>query len=164
MDILYEKFRKKIARTDTSFTRSLLDEINWDARLIGIKGSRGVGKTTLLLQYIKLFLSNKFSKTLYVSLDDIWFSEHKLTELVDTFEKEGGEHLFLDEVHKYPQWSIEIKNIYDDHPDLQIIFTGSSLLEILNARADLSRRAITYTMQGLSFREFLANMNKLHQT
>lgn len=156
MDILYEKFRKKIARTDTSFTRSLLDEINWDARLIGIKGSRGVGKTTLLLQYIKLFLSNKFSKTLYVSLDDIWFSEHKLTELVDTFEKEGGEHLFLDEVHKYPQWSIEIKNIYDDHPDLQIIFTGSSLLEILNARADLSRRAITYTMQGLSFREFLA--------
>ncbi|ASB50972.1 ATP-binding protein [Alkalitalea saponilacus] len=156
MEILQEKFRKKIARTDLRFTRNILDEINWDARLIGIKGARGVGKTTLLLQYIKLFLSNKLSKTLYVSMDDIWFSEHKLTQLVDTFVKEGGEFLFLDEVHKYPQWSIEIKNIYDDYPDLKIIFTGSSLLEILNARADLSRRAITYTMQGLSFREFLA--------
>lgn len=156
MDTLKEKFRKKISRTDTKFTRGIINEIHWDARLIGIKGSRGVGKTTLLLQYIKLFLTGKMQNTLYVSLDDIWFTENKLIHLADTFVKEGGTHLFLDEVHKYPQWSTEIKNIYDDFPELQVVFTGSSLLEILNARADLSRRAISYTMQGLSFREFLS--------
>jgi predicted AAA+ superfamily ATPase len=132
-----------------------MEEISWDARLIGIKGARGVGKTTLMLQNIKKYLRIDHS-VLYVSLDQIWFSENRLTELVDFFVKQGGKHLFLDEVHKYPEWSRELKNIYDDHPGLQIVFTGSSLLEILNARADLSRRAIVYTMQGLSFREYLA--------
>jgi len=108
----------------------------------------------LILQYIKKFLAADES-TLYVSLDNLWFSQNSLTELTDEFVKKGGKNLFLDEVHKYPNWSQEIKNIYDDYPTLKIIFTGSSLLEILNARADLSRRAIIYTMQGLSFREFL---------
>ena len=155
MDKLIEKYRKKVDRTDISFVRSILSEINWDARLIGIKGSRGVGKTTLLLQYIKLNLDSDLSSVLYVSLDDIWFSDNSLTGLVDNFVKQGGKYLFLDEVHKYPQWSVEVKNIYDDYPGLKVIFTGSSLLEILNARADLSRRAVVYSMQGLSFREFL---------
>ncbi len=154
MNSLIEKFRKKIKLVSTDFSRSLMDEINWNARLIGIKGARGVGKTTLLLQYIKKHLPLD-SSVLYVSLDDIWFSEHKLVDLADTFTKKGGKYLFLDEVHKYPDWSKEIKNIYDDHPDLHLVFTGSSLLEILNARADLSRRALTYQLQGLSFREYL---------
>jgi predicted AAA+ superfamily ATPase len=155
MEQLLEKFRKRIALTQTNFVRSIISQINWEARLIGLKGARGVGKTTLLLQYIKLELHSELDTTLYVSLDNIWFTEHKLVDLVDEFVKKGGKYLFLDEVHKYPNWSIEIKNIYDDYPELKVVFTGSSLLEILNARADLSRRAVIYNMQGLSFREFL---------
>ena len=155
MDKLIEKFRKKIAQTDIRFSRSLMNDIAWNSRLIGIKGARGIGKTTLILQYIKLHLRDELESVLYVSLDDIWFSEHRLVNLAENFVKHGGKYLFLDEVHKYPQWSVEIKNLYDDYPELKIIFTGSSLLEILNARADLSRRAVIYTMQGLSFREYL---------
>ncbi len=155
MELLVEKYLKKISLTEVRFVRSIMSDINWNARLIGIKGARGVGKTTLLLQYIKLHLLSEIQSTLYVSLDSIWFSEHKLIDLVDKFVKRGGRYLFLDEVHKYPQWSIEIKNLYDDYPELKVVFTGSSLLEILNARSDLSRRAVVYTMQGLSFREYL---------
>ncbi len=155
MDQLIEKYRKKIAITQTRFVRSIMFEINWNARLIGIKGARGVGKTTLLLQYIKLHFMSDIQSALYVSLDNIWFSDHKLVDLVDSFVKKGGKYLFLDEVHKYPNWSVELKNIYDDYPELKLVFTGSSLLEILNARADLSRRAVVYSMQGLSFREYL---------
>ncbi len=154
MDYLKEKFRKKLTRVSLSFIRSIIEEIEWDARLIGIKGARGVGKTTLMLQYIKKHYKHDDS-VLYVSLDDIWFSDHRLTELTDDFVKKGGRYLFLDEVHKYPDWSIEIKNIYDDYPELHIVFTASSMLEILDARADLSRRAVIYKMQGLSFREYL---------
>jgi predicted AAA+ superfamily ATPase len=156
MEKLFEKFIQKLQLVSTDFTRSIINEINWKTRLIGIKGARGIGKTTLLLQYIKLNHSNELEKTLYISLDSIWFSNNSLIDLVESFIKKGGKYLFLDEVHKYPNWSQEIKNMYDDYTDLQIVFTGSSLLEILNARADLSRRAIIYTMQGLSFREYIA--------
>ncbi len=156
MDRLIEKFRKKIARTDTSFIRSIKDKLLSDSRLIGIKGSRGVGKTTLFLQFIKTSLQNELNNTLYISLDDIWFSGNSLSELADNFYKRGGKYLFIDEVHKHPDWSVIIKNIYDDYPELKIYFIGSSLLEILNSRADLSRRAIVYEMQGLSFREYLS--------
>ena len=136
------------------FQRSLIDDIQWGARLIGIKGARGTGKTTLMLQHIKHQFPD-LQPVLYVSLDDLWFADNSLTALADQFVKQGGHHLFLDEVHKYPNWSRSIKNLYDDYPDLSIVFTGSSLLEILNARADLSRRAIVYELQGLSFREYL---------
>jgi len=154
MDQLYEKHHRKIRHTTSHFVRGIMNNIRWDARLIGIRGARGVGKTTLLLQYLKNNFSNN-NTALYISLDNIWFAENSLNELADDFVKKGGTHLFLDEVHKYPDWSQEIKNIYDDYPDIKIVFTGSSLLEILNARADLSRRAVVYTMQGLSYREFL---------
>lgn len=159
MERLFETFIKKLLITDTTFVRSLMDEIEWKARLIGIRGARGVGKTTLLLQYIKLHLP--MDKTvLYASVDNIWFSEHKLYDLATDFSKRGGKYLFLDEVHKYPNWSQELKNIYDDFPELQVVFTGSSLLEILNAKSDLSRRAVVYEMQGFSFREYLnRNLN-----
>lgn len=155
MEFLFEQFQQKLKHTSTDFVRSIMDEIHWDARLIGIKGARGIGKTTLLLQYIKLHLSNFLGQTLYVSLDDIWFNHHSLIELVRDFERQGGQYLFLDEVHKYSGWAQELKNIYDSYPNLKIVFTGSSLLEILNARADLSRRAVVYTMQGFSFREYI---------
>lgn len=154
MDSLYQKFYKKIELVSLDFKRNLMEQIQWDARLIGIKGARGVGKTTLLLQYIKENLPINES-TLYVSLDNIWFAENKLSTLTEDFVKRGGKYLFLDEVHKYPNWSQELKNIYDDYPELKVVFTGSSLLEILNARADLSRRAVVYTLQGLSYREYL---------
>lgn len=154
MDFLFERSQQKLKQTPVAFVRGIMDTIHWDARLIGIRGARGVGKTTLLLQYIKKHCPRDH-RSLYVSLDNLWFAEHKLHALADQFVKQGGQYLFLDEVHKYPNWSQEIKNIYDDHPGLKMVFTGSSLLEILNARADLSRRAVTYEMQGLSFREYL---------
>lgn len=152
---LYEKYQRLLNAIPMDFTRSLMDHIHWEARLIGIKGARGVGKTTLLLQYIKKNLPND-SLTLYVSLDNIWFAENSLISMVDQFVKQGGRYLFLDEVHKYPNWSQELKNIYDDYPDLKIVFTGSSMLEIINARADLSRRVVVYTLPGLSYREYLS--------
>lgn len=155
MERLIELFRNRLALVTTQLSRSLMSEIQWDARLIGIKGARGVGKTTLMLQYIKQQLSNELNVTLYVSLDHLWFTENTLVDLADTFVKRGGKHLFLDEVHKYENWAQELKNIYDAYPTLKVVFTGSSLLEILNARADLSRRAIVYHLQGLSFREYL---------
>jgi predicted AAA+ superfamily ATPase len=130
-----------------------MHEINWNDRLIGIKGGRGIGKTTLLLQYHKIRLQNE--KALYVSLDDFYFTTHKLYEVAEDFYNLGGRYLLVDEVHRYPGWANEIKLLYDDLPDLKIIFTGSSILEISKARADLSRRAIIYTMAGLSFREYL---------
>lgn len=156
MEALFEKFQQKLLYTPLDFVRSAIREIDWNARLIGIKGARGIGKTTLLLQYIKLYLSEFKAETLYVSLDSIWFNTHTLVDLASDFEKKGGKYLFLDEVHRYEGWAQELKNIYDDYPHLKIVFTGSSLLEILNARADLSRRAVVYTMQGFSFREYLS--------
>lgn len=157
MDILIEKHIQKLNNTNLNFIRGIINEIDSNARLIGLKGARGVGKTTFLLQYIK---KNNLStdEALYLSMDNYWFTSNRLLDLTDNFAKRGGRYLFLDEVHKYHDWAQELKNIYDDYPNLKVIFTGSSLLEILNARADLSRRAIIYKMQGLSFREYL-NMN-----
>ncbi|MDR1739531.1 MAG: AAA family ATPase [Bacteroidales bacterium] len=160
METLVEKSFQKVRDVDTRFIRSVMDDIDWSDRLIGIRGARGVGKTTLFLQRIKKELGNT-NQVLYVSLDNLWFAEHSLLDLVDSFVKRGGKFLFLDEVHKYPNWSQAIKNIYDDYPHLKVVFTGSSLLEILNARADLSRRAIMYNIQGLSFREYLNITQKL---
>lgn len=154
MDSLFSVFTAKYGRVSTQFVRGLEQEIEWNAPLIGIRGARGVGKTTLLLQHIKL--RHKLNQTvLYASVDNIWFNAHSIYELATEFAKRGGRWLYLDEVHKYPNWSQELKNIYDDLPDLHVVFTGSSLLQILNSRSDLSRRAVVYEMQGFSFREYL---------
>ena len=135
--------------------------IDWDNRFIGIKGSRGIGKTTLLLQYIRLnFKPDK--SVLYVSLDHLYFLENTLYDLVSDFYKKGGLFIAIDEVHKYSNWAIEIKNIYDDMPNLRLVFTGSSLLHIQQAKADLSRRVVVYSMPGLSFREFLQFETKIN--
>jgi predicted AAA+ superfamily ATPase len=154
MESLIIKSDRLVQDTNVSFIRYLYHNIEWNNRLIGIVGAKGTGKTTLLLQYLKQNFDEK-SKSLYVSLDDIWFSTHTLSELAEQFYLLGGTHLFLDEVHKYKNWDIEIKNIYDSYRSLTIVFTGSSMLEIFEASVDFSRRAIVYVLRGLSFREFL---------
>ena len=154
MDTLLFRYHYLLKETDTGFLRYLHGIIPWDDRMIAIVGSRGVGKTTLLLQHIKLHLP--VEKTLYVSADDLYFSDHSLFDLARQFHQLGGEHLFIDEVHKYANWSQELKNIYDAIPQLQVVFTGSSILDIHHGASDLSRRVLTFTLHGMSFREYLA--------
>ena len=151
-------FLAKIRKVDTKVVRYLYEKFNWDARLIGIKGARGVGKTTLLLQRIKLAYK-KMDNVFYVSLDNLWFQSHSLPELVDWLYQHGIRNLFLDEVHKYSDWATVIKNLHDTYDDLRIVYTGSSMLEIDHSRVDLSRRQTLYTLQGLSFREYLVISN-----
>ena len=154
MDRLYNISTKLVESTPMDFKRFLITEVAWDQKLIGISGARGSGKTVLLLQQLgKLLAEGK--KALYVSLDDIYFSEHRLIYFAEEFEKNGGEYLFLDEVHKYKNWSQELKNIYDSLTDIKVVFTSSSALEIYKGSHDLSRRVLMYKLQGLSFREFL---------
>ena len=153
MKTLYHKFETLLQSTTTEFKRYLYDRISWNSRMIGIIGARGVGKTTMILQYIKENLDSKTA--LYVSADDMYFSENRLVDIADSFYKNAGKYLFIDEIHKYTDWSRELKNIYDSFPTLQIVFTGSSVLDILKGSADLSRRAIVYKLEGLSFREYL---------
>ena len=153
MEQLYEFFTRKLKSTPTDFLRYKYNQIKWQGRFWGLVGPRGVGKSTMLLQYIKLHLNIK--DTLYVSADQLYFSEHKLVELADHFVKMGGKHLFIDEIHKYEGWSRELKQIYDSYDDLQVVISGSSILDIYKGLADLSRRVPIYHMQGLSFREYL---------
>ncbi|MCQ2202196.1 MAG: AAA family ATPase [Bacteroidales bacterium] len=153
MDKLQNRFNIMLADTPTGFHRYMWDNIDWSDRLIGLKGPRGVGKTTILLQYAKEKLDR--STTLLVNADDLYFSSHTLVDLADEFARMGGKVLMIDEVHKYQEWSRELKLIYDYHRNLQVVFTGSSILDIEEGEADLSRRVVPYDMQGLSFREYL---------
>jgi len=145
--------KEQLNLVSTEFKRYKYNQIEWNLRLVGLVGPRGVGKSTMVLQHIKETMMDE--KTLYVSADHSYFATHTLISLADTFVKDGGEHLYIDEVHKYEGWSKELKQIYDSHPKLKVMFTGSSVLDILAGEADLSRRAVQYDMQGLSFREFL---------
>lgn len=153
---LYRTSVRLVGQTTSSFHRYLYDKINWASRLVVIKGARGVGKTTMMLQSIKERFAGHPQRALYVSLDNLWFANHSLTEVVEYHYTHGGTHLFIDEVHKYPSWQTLVKNIYDEYPDLHVAFTGSSMLKIDNSKADLSRRMSDYTLHGLSFREFLS--------
>ena len=155
MERLFKTYGRLLAETDLSFTRYLYETINWDNRLIVIKGAKGVGKTTMLLQHIKRCFPD-VRKALYASVDNLWFSTHSILDLAEYHYTHGGTHLFLDEVHKYQGWEQEIKNIYDSYPKLQIVVTGSSMLKLEQSLiADLSRRHRLYTLEGLSFREYL---------
>ncbi len=156
MEILYEFHDNLLRNVSDSFFRYLLDTINWDQRMLAIKGPRGSGKTTLMLQYIRYRLNKPREEVLYLTADHYWFYTHNLVETAEAFYKNGGRYLFIDEVHKYPQWSRELKNIYDGYPSLRIVFSSSSALDIYRGEADLSRRVITYELPGLSFREFLS--------
>lgn len=158
---LFNNYHRKITKVDLRFKRYLYSQINWDARIISIKGARGVGKTTMLLQHILENYKN-IDQTLYVSLDDLWFTTHSLIELVDWADQHGIRRLYLDEVHRYELWSETIKNIYDNYPDMSIVYTSSSLLIPDSAKTDLSRRQTSYTLYGMSFREFLAFEGIIH--
>ena len=159
MERLFQTSNQLLAQVQTDFQRYIYQQINWKNRLIGLIGARGIGKTTLVLQHIKANLDPQ--KILYVTTEDFYFAQHRLTHLADEFVKAGGLHLVIDEIHKYPDWSRELKLIYDYHPNLQVVFTGSSVLDIKKGSADLSRRAIVYSMQGLSFREYLHLFHKI---
>jgi predicted AAA+ superfamily ATPase len=154
MEILLEQSERLVAATSVEYKRYLYNTIKWNSRLIGIKGARGTGKTTLLLQWIKE-LDLPADKAAYFSLDDLYFTVNSLKDTVTQFYKNGGEVLVLDEVHKYKNWSLEIKNIYDFFPSLKIVFTGSSIIDISKQEGDLSRRALMYELPGLSYREYL---------
>lgn len=153
METLIQISEQLLDATETGFKRYLFNHINWENRLIAITGARGTGKTTLMLQYIKEKAVG--NEMLYVSAEHLYFSAHPLLEFADEFYKQGGRALFIDEVHQYPNWAKEIKVIYDSYPKLKVVFTGSSILEINQGNADLSRRVVPYQLFGLSFREYL---------
>ena len=153
MEQLFEYFKRKLKETPTDLVRYKYNEIEWRGHALGLVGPRGVGKSTMLLQYIKMQLEEK--DTLYVSADHLYFASHTLVDLADRFYKMGGKHLFIDEIHRYEGWSVEVKQIFDSYSDVQLVISGSSILEITKGMADLSRRVPIYEMQGLSFREYL---------
>lgn len=154
MRTLVAKYRNLLKNVDTTYIRHTHDTITWNDRLIAILGARGVGKTTLVLQHIKLY--EDVDTTLFVFADDLWFSTHSLVELAEIFYTNGGKVLYIDEIHKYKNWSQEIKNIYDSYPQLKVRYTGSSILDLQRGSHDLSRRVLEYQMYGLSFREYVA--------
>ncbi|MBQ8222199.1 MAG: ATP-binding protein [Bacteroidales bacterium] len=153
MENLEKIYKKLLRETDTRFQRYLYQEIDWDNRIIGIRGARGVGKTTLMLQHIKKEMD--VSDVLYVNADDIYFSNHRLIDLAEKIVSKGIHHLYIDEIHKCKEWSKELKLIYDYYSELKIVFSGSSVLDLNKGTSDLSRRAVMYHLHGLSFREYL---------
>ena len=161
MNTLLEQSEYLLENTTLDFKRFLFNEISWKNRLTGIKGARGTGKTTLCLQWLKE-QNLTSSKAAYFSLDDLYFTNHSLKETIAQFHKQGGKILVLDEVHKYKNWSVEIKNVYDVYADLKIVFTGSSIIDISRQQGDLSRRAVMYELPGLSYREFLSMKYSMH--
>jgi uncharacterized protein len=154
LEALYPHHFTYLSSIKTKFRRDVHDEIDWDDRLIGIKGPKGVGKTTLILQHI-IEKFQKSTKALYVSMDSILVNNYSILQIAEGHINEGGTHLFIDEIHKYPEWSREIKTIYDLYPRLSVVFSGSSMLQIYTGAVDLSRRAVSYDIHGLSFREFI---------
>lgn len=153
MESLKQTYLMLLDATSTDFIRYLHDEINWDSRMVSVLGARGVGKTTMLLQHIKLH--EDIASSIYVTADDFYFSRHRLFDFAKQFYLNGGKKIFIDEVHKYPEWSRELKNIYDLIPGLQVVYTGSSILDLEKGGADLSRRKVSYKLAGLSFREYI---------
>jgi len=155
METLFRKHDRLLELTPTAIVRQWAKSINWDARMMSIRGQKGVGKSTMMLQYIKLHYNPLDRQVLYVSCDDNYFNSHTLLELAERFYLAGGKHLFLDEIHKYEDWSREVKEIYDFYPTMRVVLSGSSLLSLTEGNADLSRRCVNHDLQGLSFREFL---------
>ena len=155
MNELFRRHDLYLENVPMTYVRSMMDKIDWSTRLLIIKGPKGVGKSTLMLQYIKKTFEMGDRHVLYTSADNNYFSIHSLLEVAEKFHKVGGQHLFIDEVHKYPGWSVEIKEIYDLYKDMQVVLSGSSLIQLNDGQADLSRRLIHFDMPGLSYREFL---------
>lgn len=160
MNSMYDFSARVVEMVKAANIRPQIEWLKQNERLIGIKGSRGVGKTTLLLQYAKTLLKN--DSFVYISLDNLYFTENSLLNFADEFYKNGGKVLLIDEVHHYPNWSLELKNIYDLFPDLKVVYTGSSLLHLSKGLSDLSRRSVVYNLPGLSLREFINFSTKLN--
>jgi uncharacterized protein len=160
METIIELSNRRLKNTSMGFIRCIMNKIDWNDRLISIVGARGSGKTTLMLQFIKKNYGIG-TEAIYLSLDNIYFADNRLFNVADRFVKLGGKALFLDEVHKYPNWSIELKNIYDEFPELKVVFSGSSMLELFKSNGDLSRRVSTYHLPTLSFREFIEFEHKV---
>lgn len=160
---LYVNSARLVKGIDLSFKRYMYNVIDWSVPMLCIRGARGIGKTTMMLQRIKE-IRMRPSQALYITLDDLWFTDNRLVDLAEYHVTHGGTHLFIDEVHRYPfrTWSQELKNIYDRYPELKVVFSGSSMLQLDKSTADLSRRCIFYDMQGLSFREYLFLEHQLH--
>ena len=160
---IYRLSKDKIEETDTSLKRYSYDSIDWKDRLVGLRGARGVGKTTLLLQKIA-DSGEERARSLYVSLDSVWLDAKEIYRLAEHFVQHGGARLVLDEVHYVKDWQRIIKNLSDDFKGLKIAYTGSSMLKLKSRQGDLSRRQIGYELPGLSFREFLAfeGVRKIH--
>jgi len=154
MEKLIEKSDRMILSVQYPHQREVIGKINWEWRMNGIVGARGTGKTTLMLQKLAEYQKAR-QEVLYVRLDDLYFTDHTVYDLADAYRKIGGRYLYLDEVHKYPGWTRELKGIYDSLPELILVFSGSSIIELTRQDADLSRRALIYEMTGLSFREYL---------
>ena len=154
LDEILRIYNRRLQGTPEGFKRYLIDKIDWRDNLIAIKGAKGTGKTTMLLQHIKESFTDK-DKALYVSLDNLWFETHSINDLIEYHYTHGGTHLFLDGIHYFPNWKTLIKNINDDYPGLHVVYTGSSMLKIDSGVADLSRRQLPYTLHGMSFREYL---------
>ena len=156
---LLQYMQEQLNLTSMDFKRYLYDQMDWNKRLQCLTGGRGVGKSTMVKQHI---IETPDEHSLYVSADHSYFTTHTLTELADEFVKEGGEHLYIDAIHKYEGWSREIKQIYDTHPALKVFITGSSILDLLDGESDLSRRVVMKHLHGMSFREYLELMHKIH--
>lgn len=155
MEKLFERHDEYLSVVPMEYVRGLMDKVNWDSRLVCLKGPKGVGKSTLIRQYIKRHFTAGDRHVLYCSADTGYFASHTLVETADRFVQIGGTHLFIDEIHKYDNWSQEIKEIYDLHRRLHIVISGSCLLRLNDGKADLSRRMVEYELPGLSFREYL---------
>ena len=155
MESLFKRHDAYLSMVPMDYIRDYMQRVNWNSRLIVIRGPKGVGKSTLMQQYIKQNFVAGDRHVLYCSADTNYFAAHSLLDLADNFVKLGGRWLFIDEVHKYPGWSREIKEIYDLYRELNIVLSGSSLIQINDGQADLSRRLMPYDMPGLSLREFL---------
>lgn len=155
MESLFLKHDQYLQAVPSKIIRECVMDIDWDAPMISIRGAKGVGKSTLMLQYIRTHFPLGDRTVLYCSLDSVYFATHSLLDLASNFHQMGGRHLFLDEVHKYTNWSRELKEIYDLYPDIHLVISSSSLLNLFSGDSDLSRRCINYDIQGLSWREFL---------
>ena len=155
MDKLYARHDNYLSDVPMGYIRGISNRIDWGSRLIILKGPKGVGKSTMMKQFIKQNYSPDDRHVLYCSADTSYFSTHTLEEVADRFVMLGGTHLFIDEIHKYPGWSNEVKEIYDAHKGLRIVLSGSSLVKLNDGDADLSRRMVPYMIPGLSLREYI---------
>lgn len=162
MEAFFKTHAYLIEHTNAPVRRSLMDEINWNDRMIGIKGTRGVGKTTFLLQYAKENFDTKDRQCLYVNMNNFYFQSRGISDFAGDFYREGGRVLLIDQVFKQPDWSHELRKCYDNYPELKIVFTGSSVMRLKEENPELNGIVKSYNLRGFSFREFINLMTGLN--